>query len=121
MPKTYEQEDPNRLKLIEDLKEASNRNDAGIWKAVAKELSRSRRNRRSVDIWRINRYTSKGDTVVVPGKLLGDGALDHKVNVAAFRFTESVRKKVELTGGDLMTIQELIKKNPKGSGVKIMG
>lgn len=121
MPKTHEYENPDRLKLIDELKEASRGNNAKIWAAVAKELSRSRKNRRSVDIWRINRYTSKGDTVIVPGKLLGDGILDHKVKIAAFSFTESARKKVDVVGGKVMTIPELIKKNPRGSGVRIIG
>jgi len=120
MPKTHEYEDPTRLKLIEELKEASRENNAKIWRAIAKELSRSRRNRRSVNIWRINRYTSKGDMVVVPGKLLGDGILDHKVEIAAFRFTESAKKKIEAAGGCVRTIPELMKKNPLGSGVIIM-
>ncbi len=120
MPKTYEYEDPIRLRLIEELKEVARKNNAKIWRAIARELSRSRKNRCSVNIWKINKYTSKGDVVVVPGKLLGDGTLDHKVEIAAFRFTESAKKKIEAAGGCVRTIPELVKKNPMGSNVIIM-
>lgn len=103
------------------MKEASREDNAKIWGAVAEELSKSRGNRRSVNIGRVNRHTSKGDTVVVPGKLLGYGILDHKVEIAAFRFAESAKKKVEVAGGKIMTIPDLMKKNPRGSGVRIIG
>lgn len=121
MPRTYEYEDPYRLKLIENLEEASRGNNAKIWKAIAGDLSRSSRNRCTVNIWSINKHTSEGDTIVVPGKLLSEGVLDHKVEVAAFKVTESAKKKVEMAGGKIITIPDLIKKNPRGSGIKIIG
>ncbi len=121
MPRTYEYENPERLKLIEELKEASRKNDVRIWKALSMELSRSRKNRRSVNMWKINKHTSKGDIIIVPGKLLGDGILEHKISVAAFEFSESAKKKIGSVGGEVMTIQELVKKNPAGSGIKIIG
>ncbi len=63
----------------------------------------------------------KGETVVVPGKVLGDGSLDHKLEIAAFKFTQSAKEKIKKAGGKFMSISELIKKNPKGSNVRIIG
>ena len=103
------------------LRETSRKDNAGIWKTLAERLSSSRKNRCSVNIQKINRCTKDGDTVVVPGKLLGDGVLDHKVVVAAFNFSESAKKKIESSGGKIMSIPELVKKNPKGSNVVIIG
>jgi len=114
MPRTFEYEDPIRLELINELKVIAR-------KAVARELSRSRKNRREVNIWRINKHTKKGETVVVPGKVLGDGSLDHKLEIAAFKFTQSAKEKIKKAGGKFMSISELIKKNPKGSNVRIIG
>jgi len=121
MPRTFEYEDPRRIELIEELKKVSRESKAGIWKSIAKELSRSRKNRKELNIRRLNKYTSDNETVIVPGKLLGDGNLDHKLNVAAFRFTEGAKEKVEKSGGRIMPIQELMKKNLKGSNIRIMG
>ena len=120
MPRTFEYEDPIRLELINELKAIARKEDAKIWRAVARELSRSRKNRREVNIWRINKHTKKGETVVVPGKVLGDGSLDHKLEIAAFKFTQSAKEKIKKAGGKFMSISELIKKNPKGSNVRII-
>lgn len=121
MPRTFEYKDPIRIGLIEELKKASKENKAGIWESIARELSRSRRNRKEVNIRRLNQHTSDNETAIVPGKLLGDGNLDHKITVAAFRLTEGAKEKVEKSGGKIISIQDLIKKNPKGSKIKIIG
>jgi len=121
MPRTFEYKDPIRIELIEELEKASKENKAVIWKSIAKELSRSRRNRKEVNIRRLNRHTSDNETAIVPGKLLGDGNLDHKVTVAAFKLTQGAKEKVEKSGGKTMSIQELMKENPKGSKIRIIG
>jgi len=107
--------------LIDELQKASKENKAVIWKSIAKELSRTRRNRKEVNIRRLNKHTTDNETAIVPGKLLGDGNLDHKVNVAAFKLTPGAKEKVEKSGGSILSIQDLIKKNPKGSKIKIIG
>ncbi|MBN2014907.1 MAG: 50S ribosomal protein L18e [Candidatus Altiarchaeota archaeon] len=121
MPRTYEFEDPRRVDLMDRLREAARVNDAGIWKALAEELSRSRKDRHAVNLWKVNKYTKKGDTVLVPGKLLGDGVLDHRVDVAAFKVSESAKDKVEAAGGKVISIHELVEKNPKGSNIVMIG
>ncbi len=92
-----------------------------IWRRIAEELMKPRRKRREVNISRINRYTKEGDVVVVPGKVLGYGFLDHKVTVAAWRFSEKAREKILEVGGEAISIEELLERNPKGSNVKIIG
>ncbi len=121
MPKTPEYKDPERIKLINVLKDASKEKGSSIWKALAEELSRSRKNRRAVNISKLNTYTSKGDMVVVPGKILGDGIIDHEISIAAFDFSQAAKEKVKEAGGEVLTIPELMEKNPKGSNIKIIG
>jgi len=72
-------------------------------------------------MWKLSKYTKDGETVVVPGKVLGDGELDHRINIAAYKFSEKAKKKIEKTGGKMMSINELMKKNPKGSNLKLIG
>ena len=110
----------NLVNLINVLIENGYKKDAMIWVAVAKRLAKPTRRMAEVNISKINRYTKKGDTIVVPGKVLGCGDLDHSVLVSAFKFSESAKSKIEKTG-KTMTIEELMKKNPKGTGVKVMG
>lgn len=94
---------------------------APIWRAIARELEKPRRKRRCVNISRINRYTKSGDTVVVPGKVLGSGSLDHPVTVAAISFSKTAFEKIKATGGTPLHILDLVKINPRGSNVKIIG
>ncbi|WP_440059001.1 50S ribosomal protein L18e [Thermogladius sp. 4427co] len=108
-------------KTIRELKKAANRYKAPIWRAVAELLESPRRRRRAVNLSRINRYTSQGDVVVVPGKVLGSGALDHPVTVASFSFSKTALEKIRASGGRAIHILDLVKENPKGSGVKIIG
>jgi len=112
---------PQLVELIRFLKKQSREQKAPIWKAVAEKLAVSRRRRIAVNISRINRYTEKNETVVVPGKVLGAGELNHPVTVAAFTFSETAKQKIKKAKGKCLTIPELVKKNPKGSNVKIIG
>ncbi len=121
MVRTIEYKDPGRLELIEELVSASKANSSNLWSAVADELSKVRRNRREVNVHSLEKNTSDGEVVVVPGKVLGDGCLTHKIDVAAYRFTAGAEKRIKEAGGKTMSISELIKKNPKGAKVRIMG
>lgn len=92
-----------------------------IWKRLAHDLSMPSRQRRAVNIFRLNRYSNKGETVVVPGKVLGDGVLGHSINVAAYSFSKEAKTKIEKAGGKTLTLAELMSKHPDGKGVKILG
>lgn len=106
--------------LIRALHKASRDSKAKIWRAVASLLERPKRKRVVVNIYKINKLTRSGDVIVIPGKVLGVGELDHMVRVAALAFSEKAKDKIIKAGGEIMSIDELIKKNPYGSNVKII-
>jgi large subunit ribosomal protein L18e len=56
----------------------------------------------------------------VPGKVLGSGSLPHKVTVAALNASSGARSVIVSSGGSLITINELLSKEPKGKGVVIL-
>ncbi len=58
--------------------------------------------------------------MVVPGKLLASGSIDHAVTVAAFDVSDKAKAKLEAVKAKYITIPELMEKNPKGSNVKII-
>jgi len=121
MVRTVEFKDPSRVEVIKAVETVARKEDSGLWSAVAEELSRVRKNRREVNVYKINKYTSSGDIVVVPGKVLGDGLLGHKVVVAAFKFTTGAEKKITDAGGEAVSIIDLVRKNPKGVKIKLLG
>lgn len=103
------------------LKKKAKENNAPIWNAVAELLSKPRRKRIFVNISRINRFSKDGDVIVVPGKVLGSGLINHKITVGAFKFSEAAKRKIEAAGGRCIFIEDLVEEQPKGSGVKILG
>ena len=120
MVETTEYKNPLRVVLIRQLEKAAKTEDVSIWGNVAEALGKSRKNRAQVNIYRINKNTKEGDLIVVPGKVIGSGRLNHKVGVAAFNFTDGAKKEILAAGGEALSIPELIAKNSKGSGVKII-
>ena len=68
------------------LRKAFKNNKAQIWKALEKEFSKSRSNRRRVNIEKLNKVTNNGDVIFVPGKILGNGNLGHKVRFMHIHF-----------------------------------
>ncbi len=109
-----------KLMLIKFLKKVSREHKAKIWRTIAEYLERPRSQKVEVNLSKINRYTSDGDVVVVPGKVLGAGVLEHKITIAAFAYSEQARRKIIESGSRAITIEELVSENPKGSGVKII-
>jgi large subunit ribosomal protein L18e len=107
--------------LVKELKTVSIKQKANIWKRVASELEKPTKKRRIVNISKIDKYTEKNQTVIVPGKVLGMGELNKKLTIAAYRFSKSAKEKITSQGSKAITIQELVKKNPKGSKIKLIG
>ncbi|MEZ0247954.1 MAG: 50S ribosomal protein L18e [Thermoproteus sp.] len=106
--------------LIRFLKKAAKSNDAPIWAYVAELLSKPRRQRAAVNLAKLNGLVNDGDVVVIPGKLLGYGDLQKRVTIAAVGASKRAVEIVLKSGGQLVSIPELIKKNPKGSNVKVI-
>ena len=111
---------PQLIELISLLRKTSKEQDAPIWLDIADYLAHTRSQRVVVNLSTINRHTEKADTVVVPGKILASGALDHAVTAASFEASDAAKAKLEGAKGKYITIQELIEKNPKGSKVRII-
>jgi len=104
------------LSLIEGLMKS----DKPIWKKVAYELSRPRRQRVEVNLSKIDDYAADEQTVLVPGKVLGAGALSKKATIAAFSFSDKARQLINAAGGKAVTIESLHKSNPDGRGIFIL-
>jgi large subunit ribosomal protein L18e len=112
---------PELIELIRFLKKQSRENKADVWRDIAERLAKPRRKRIAVNVSHLNRYTQKNEMIVVPGKILGAGEMSHPVTVAAFAFSETAKEKIKARRGKCLSFFDLIKKNPKGSKVRIIG
>ena len=111
---------PELIQLIGLLKKESREKQTGIWLDIADYLSKTRSQRISVNLSTVNRNTKRNDVVVIPGKLLGSGTIDHAVTVASFSVSEKAKEKLVATKAKYLSIPELLEKNPKGANVRII-
>lgn len=111
---------PTTEALVSELRKASIEQDVSLWKRVAEDLEKPTRARRTVNVFKIDASARDGETLIVPGKVLGEGDLTKKVTVAAFSFSDGARAKINKTGKAL-SINELVRSNPKGAKVRILG
>lgn len=121
MARSYPKSNDELVSLLTALRKAGGKSKVPLWGAVATRLSGPLRNHAEVNLSRIARVAPAGAVIVVPGKVLGAGAIGHPVTVAAFQFSGSARAKIEASGGKALSIGELIAKSPTGSNVKIVG
>lgn len=115
MDKKANPTNPVLLETIELLEEQ----EASLWNDVAENLGKVNRQRPVVNLTDIERNTEEGDTVVVPGKVLGSGRLSKEVTVAAFKASNSARNHIE-ENGDFVFIQDLVDENPEAEDVKLV-
>jgi len=107
--------------LLEDLKARGHKDKSPLLLRLAKDLGKSTRNRRIVNLSKINRYTKDGETVVVPGKVLAAGELDHTVTIAAWKFSAQAIDKIQKSNSKAMQITELINQEMKGKRIRVFG
>ena len=112
---------PVLLDLIAELKKRSNEQPANLWRRIALDLEKPTRQRRIVNLSKISRYTKENEVIVVPGKVLGSGALDHKLTISAFQFSDQAKEKIEKAGARIVPLLELSKENPDGKKLRIIG
>lgn len=118
--KKIKKTNPRLINLISDLKAASRESGVAIWRDLARRLEKPRRNYAAVNISKINRHTKPDDLVLIAGKVLGSGDIDHKVTVAALNFSGQAISKIGSAGGECLRVEELMERHPKGSGVIIL-
>jgi large subunit ribosomal protein L18e len=102
-------------KLIRDLWKTKRR----VWKKISRKLAGPRKSRVEANLNRINKKTKENDVIVIPGKVLGIGDLDHKVTIACLDYSKPARKKIENSGSKLISIQDLLEQNPEGKNIRI--
>lgn len=106
--------------LIQDLKDLSRKEKIKLWRRIAIDLEKPKRIRRKVNIYKIDKYTRENETAIVPGKVLSLGDLTKKLTIAAYQFSEAAKEKINSTG-KAISIQELMKQNPRAKKVRIIG
>ena len=98
---------------IRELKKFANDSKGEVWRAVASRLAGAASQRAEVNLNRISKNTQEGETIIVPGKVLGDGLLNKKVTIVAYSATDSAKQKISQGGGKFVSIREHLASKPK--------
>jgi large subunit ribosomal protein L18e len=102
------------------LERAGKEHKAPIWTVAAKLLARPGGTRVEINLGRVSMMAEEGQVFFVPGKVLGSGLVAKKLVVGAFSFSASARSKLEAAGGSALSVEQFLKKYPKGSGVRLV-
>ncbi len=107
--------------LIDSLRKKSYSENTPLWLRIAEDLEKPTRQRRVVNLSRINRYAEAGETIIVPGKVLSAGSLDHSCTIAAFKFSDEALQKIKKANGKALYIADIMKDSAKGKKIRILG
>jgi len=108
---------PITAKLIGRVYELARKQNSRFWWAIAKGLEAPRRQQPEVNLYKLERLTKEGETVLIPGRVLGAGELTHKLNVIALSFSKTALQKIK---GTSMTITALLDTGKLPKGVRIL-
>ena len=114
-------DNPIIKETLEKLGKASKEKNKPFWSNVLEVISSSNSRRPVVNVGKISQLTKENDVVLIPGKILGDGFVDHAVTVGALFMSKSAGKKIMTAGGSVLSLVEFVEKYPDGSGVIIIG
>ena len=106
--------------LIEDLERKSAAKQNNFLKDIAEKLNKPRRQRVEVNLAHIERFAKKDETIIIPGVVLGYGELTKPLTISAWKFSKPAKQKIEKIKGKPISIEELVKINPRGTKVRIM-
>ncbi len=107
--------------LITELKKRSSEQNVNIWKRVATDLEKPSRQRRTINLSKINRFTKDNEIIVIPGKVLGTGSLKRKLTISAYQFSEGAKEKITESGSNIVSLLDLSKESPQGKKIRIIG
>ncbi|MFP4403108.1 MAG: 50S ribosomal protein L18e [Candidatus Woesearchaeota archaeon] len=106
--------------LIINLDKISKDNNIKLWAKIAKDLKKSTRNSKIINLNKINHLTKENDVVVVPGKILGNGELEHKLTIIGLKISSQAKDKLKQSKSEFYLLDEIIQKNPKIKNVRIL-
>jgi len=113
-------ENSELVRLIVELRRAARAHDAPVWASVADRLERPRHRVPPLNVGHLNRLAEAEDTVAVAGKLLAEGPLSKRLTVGAFAYSAEARTKIHAAGGTALSLHDLLRAHPDGSGVRLL-
>ena len=90
------------------------------WLEIASILSGSTRNKIQINLDKIEKNSTPGDIIIIPGKVLSVGNLTKKVRVVALNFSEKAKEKLLKSNCEVVLLKNEIENNKEAKGVRIL-
>lgn len=87
-----------------------------LWKRLHAIVSFPTRRKCEVNLYKLEKHAKDGDNIIVPGKVLSEGQLSRKFDIAAIELSKPAIAKLKASGCNIVSIDEMIKRDK----VKIM-
>lgn len=122
--KAPKSENPYLALLVQVYRFLARRTDAKFNSIVEKRLYMSRTSRPPMSISRISLYMKRREdkTAVIVGKVLDDERLLDvpKLSICALDFSQTARVRIEKSGGECITFDQLAMRTPTGAGTVLL-
>ncbi len=96
----------DKRKIIEELKKEKKK----FYKEVARRLKKCP----GVDISKIERLAKDNETIVVPGRVIGNSKMTKKVKIYAYAFSSVAEKNIIASGSSALGMEEFLKNKELG-------
>ncbi len=90
------------------------------WQRVAGLLSLPRKLKIEKNLDEIDKESKEADTIIVPGKVLGNGEISKRIRIAAVSFSKESIRKLKEKKCEIVSLKKEIEINPEARGVKIL-
>ncbi|HLC79008.1 MAG TPA: 50S ribosomal protein L18e [archaeon] len=108
--------------LIVDLDKQAKKAKKRVWKVLSDKLNAASRSRAEMNVYTLERIAKnkKERIFVLAGKLLSKGEINSKVEIACLSCSKKAKEKIENAGGSVISLKELIEKNPDANRLVIV-
>ncbi|MDS0257253.1 50S ribosomal protein L18e [Thermoplasmatales archaeon AK] len=113
-------ENPFLKNTVDELLKISRESGSTFWRDIAERLVEGKHRLASTNLGKIEKLSSDGDTIVIPGTVLGSGYFNRKATLSSLRVSSSAFRKIKESGSTFKNLVDLARENPKGTNLKIL-
>lgn len=106
--------------LITEFKTKGKKEKKAVFLRIAEELSKPKRRKICINLSKISKLSNDKDVVLVVGKVLSGGDLDHNVTIIAENFSTKAKEKIENSKSKIYKLNELLKTKTLTKNIKII-